>query len=199
MNLLSFALLAALAGGPVMAAAVDSIPPGGVITFDVMRNGKDIGDQVIRFDRTGDTVQVSVETDVKVKVPVIGVSAYVFRQSSQETWQGNKLTALKSKTDNNGKDAAITLGASPLVPASLWNAEIVKATQILNTIDGTTMAVAVQNLGPDTVQTGHGAVPATHYRLTGGLERDLWFDAGHRLVHVALTADDGSRVDYVLR
>lgn len=195
-------LLAALAlsvAGSAFAAAPDSVPADGRLTFDVIRKGKDIGDQVIRFDRKGDAVAVSLETDVKVKVPILGMNAYVFRQSSRETWQGNKLVALQSTTDDNGKNQAIKVGASAILPASLWNADIVKASRLLNTIDGQTMAVSVQSLGAETVKTASGAVPATHYRISGGLERDLWFDGDSRLVHVAFTAEDGSRIDYVLR
>lgn len=192
------ALAVSLAGG-ALAGASDSVPASGRLTFDVIRKGKDIGDQVIRFEQKGEAVAVSLETDVKVKVPILGMNAYVFRQSSRETWQGNRLVALQSATNDNGKDQAIRLGPSAVLPASLWNADIVKASKLVNTIDGKTMAVTVQSLGAETVTTASGAVPATHYRVGGELERDLWFDADSRLVHVAFTAEDGSRIDYTLR
>lgn len=194
--------LAALAislAGSALAGAVDSVPASGRLTFDVMRKGKDIGDMAIRFNRKGDAVAVALETDVKVKVPILGMSAYVFRQSSRETWQGNRLVALQSATNDNGTDQSINLGPSAVLPASLWNADIVKASKLVNTIDGKTMTVSVQAVGAETVTTASGGVPATHYRISGGLERDLWFDADNRLVHVAFTAEDGSQIDYVLR
>jgi Domain of unknown function (DUF6134) len=196
---LAVALLAVAVPVTASASAFDSVPPSGQLTFDVIRNGKDIGDQTISFSRSGDRLTVRLKTDVKVKLPVIGMSVYAFRQDSIETWQGGKLSALKSKTDDNGTQHDISLGATPLVPASLWDAEIVSTGSALNTIDGSTMPISVRRLGHETIAAGGQQVGATHYAIGGGLKRDLWFDGQKRLVHVRFTADDGSTVDYVLR
>jgi hypothetical protein len=48
----------------------------GRLTFDVIRKGKDIGDYSRDLSRQGRRSDVDLRTDVKVKVPVIGVSAY---------------------------------------------------------------------------------------------------------------------------
>ena len=103
-----------------------------------------------------------------------------------------------SKTDDNGKPHSISLGASDLVPASLWDADILRASKVLNTIDGSTDAVRVSNKGVESIATGAGPVQATHYALQGDMNRDLWF-AGAKLVHVRFTAEDGSQIDYALR
>lgn len=200
---LALAVAAALglagAGSAVLAAAADSVPASGRLGFDVIRKGKDIGDYVLTFKRAGNALTVNVSTDVSVKVPVIGVSAYTFQQNSTEKWNGDRLRALASKTNDNGKPHDISVGASSLIPASLWNADIVSSRQVLNTIDGSTDPISVRNLGNDTIATGHGNVQATHYAISGGLNRELWFDGSGRLVHVRFAAEDGSRIDYVLR
>ncbi|MTH36055.1 hypothetical protein GL279_15745 [Paracoccus limosus] len=192
------AALALAAVAPAMASPSASVPAGGKLAFDVIRKGKDIGDYTVSFSGSGNDVTATIATNISVKVPVIGVSAYRFKQASTETWRGGKLAGLTSKTDDNGTAHDITLGASPLVPASLWNADIVHASKVLNTIDGSTDAIKVSNMGPESIATGAGTVKATHYALRGGLNRDLWYD-GAKLVHVRLTADDGSQVDYVLK
>lgn len=193
----AFSALTLLALAPAaMAAPSASVPASGKLAFDVMRKGKDIGDYVVSFSGAGNDVTARIATNISVKVPVIGVSAYRFTQSSTETWRDGKLAGLVSKTDDNGTAHDISLGASTLVPASLWDADIVHASKVLNTIDGSTDAIKVSNLGAESIATGSGTVKATHYALRGGLNRDLWYD-GAKLVHVRLTADDSSQVDYV--
>lgn len=184
--------------GPALAAPADSVPPSGKLAFDVIRKGRDIGDYVVTFHKAGAGMTVDVATNVSVKVPVIGVSAYRFQQASTETWHGGRLAGLTSKTDDNGKPHSISLGASDLVPASLWDADILRASKVLNTIDGSTDAVRVSNKGVESIATGTGPVQATHYALQGDMNRDLWF-AGAKLVHVRFTAEDGSQIDYALR
>lgn len=180
------------------AAPSDSVPASGRLTFDVIRKGKDIGDYTVTFRGKGGDLDVDLRTDVKVKVPVIGVSAYTFRQQSTETWRGGKLAALSSKTDDNGTPHSISVGATPLIPASLWSADLLAARQVLNTINGGTDTISVQKLGTESVATGSGSVKAAHYAVSGGLNRELWYADG-KLVHVRFKADDGSVIDYALR
>ena len=192
------AALAAMIGTGAIAAPKASVPESGKLQFDVIRKGRDIGDYTLKFRGKGDDLTVSVLTDVMVRVPVIGVSAYNFNQTGTETWKNGKLAALETTTDDNGTAHSIRVGATALVPASLWSADIVKSTQILNTIDGSTDRISVRNLGTETVETGHGAVEAQHFAISGDLQRELWF-ADAKLVHVRFQADDGSQIDYVLR
>ena len=180
------------------AAPSDSVPASGRLTFDVIRKGKDIGDYTVTFRGKGGDLDVDLRTDVKVKVPVIGVSAYTFRQQSTETWRGGKLAALSSKTDDNGTPHSISVGATPLIPASLWSADLLAARQVLNTINGGTDTISVRKLGTESVATGSGSVKAAHYAVSGGLNRELWYADG-KLVHVRFKADDGSAIDYALR
>ena len=197
-KLLAALALTLTAFGPAFAAPSASVPRSGKLAFDVIRNGRDIGDYVVTFHGAGNDLTVDIATDVSVKLPVIGVSAYRFRQSSKETWHGGQLAALTSQTDDNGSPHKISVRATSLIPASLWDADILGATQVLNTIDGSTDRISVRNLGTETVNTGAGPVRATHYALTGDLNRELWF-AGSTLVHVRFLAEDGSQIDYVLR
>ena len=192
-------LLTALALAPAaMASPGASVPASGRLAFDVIRKDRDIGDYVVTFRGSGGDVTVDIATDVKVKVPVIGVAAYRFSQTSTETWRGGQLAGLTSRTDDNGTPHDIRVGATSLIPASLWNADMVRSSAVLNTIDGSTDLISVSNLGTENVATGSGTVASTHYALRGGLNRDLWY-AGATLVHVRFAAEDGSQVDYVLR
>lgn len=181
-----------------IAAPADSVPASGRLAFDVIRKGKDVGDYLVTFRGKGPDLNVTINTDVTVKLPVIGVSVYKFRQQSTETWRGGKLAALSSKTDDNGTPHSISVGATPLIPASLWSADLLAARQVLNTINGGTDTISVRKLGTESVATGSGSVKAAHYAVSGGLNRELWYADG-KLVHVRFKADDGSVIDYALR
>ena len=96
----------------------------------------------------------------------------------------------------DGKQSTMDLS---ILPASLWDSAILRQQVLLNTLDGSQMRVASQDLEQETVKVGARDVSARHYRLTGELERDLWFDARNALVHVQFKGTDGSSIVYELK
>jgi len=44
-----------------------------------------------------------------------------------------------------------------------------------------------------------GEIEARRYKITGDLARELWYDAEGRWVRLALTARDGSKIDFLPR
>lgn len=193
--------LAFLFGALLFTGSADAltVPSSGVLVFDVMREGTDIGDHRYVFREDGDALSVQVETDVAVRLPLIGVTVFRFEHDSQELWRGGKLSALQSKTNDDGKAHQLDLADAGAFPASLWNDAILEQTILLNTVDGRSMATSVVDVGPETVLAGDKVLPAHHYRLSGDLERDLWYDATGMLVKVAFTGDDGSHIEYTLK
>ncbi|MEB8385620.1 DUF6134 family protein [Rhodobacteraceae bacterium KMM 6894] len=174
-----------------------SIPSNGKLTFDVIRKGKDIGDHSYSFSGSSGTFTVTVATDVEVKVPLIRTTVYSFKHASVETWKGGKLQQLSSNTNDDGTPHELKTKAKGVLPASLWNDDIVRSGKLMNTVDGKIMNVRVADLGPETVTTKRGAVPAHHYQMSGDLARDLWYDASGNLAQVSFKADDGSTVTYI--
>jgi len=85
-----------------------------------------------------------------------------------------------------------------VVPASLWNMATVSQTHLLNTLDGSDMAIMVKDLGEEAVKVMGKDVMARHYAISGDLQRELWYDAGGRLVKVRFAASDGTDIQYVL-
>lgn len=195
--------LTLLATGLTLVMSVTSnaaaLPEGGQLNFDVIRKGKDIGDHSYAFDGSNGAYSVRVSTDVAVKIPILRANAYRFQHSSVETWEGGKLRTLKAATNDDGTPHELATAGNGLLPASLWNEDTVRAGKLLNTIDGHVMTVEVADLGQEQVPTAKGKITAHHYRLTGDLARDLWYDDAGNLAHVEFTADDGSTVSYVRR
>lgn len=195
MRLLSIAVC--LATALALPAGAMSLPDGGSLRFDVLRKGKDIGDHSYRFSGNGVAFTVTVDTDVAVKVPLIRTKVYSFEHRSVENWKGGKLSKISSATNDNGEPYKLQTKGNGTLPASLWNEDIVRAKKLINTIDGKMMSVRVSDLGTEAVRVGGGTVNARHYRLSGDLARDLWYDDKGNLARVVFKADDGSTVTYV--
>ncbi len=174
-----------------------SIPASGSLKFDVIRKGKDIGDHSYKFSGSVNSYSVKVTTNIVVKVPLIKITAYSFQHNFVETWKNGKLQKLSSTTNDDGTPHKVNAGASSILPASLWNEDIVKSKTLLNTMNGKKMSIRAADLGNEAIKTKRGKVNAEHYRISGELERDLWYDANGNLARVSFKADDGSKVFYV--
>ena len=61
------------------------------------------------------------------------------------------------------------------------------------------MAVQIETVGLEPVEAKGAETQANHVRVTGGLERDLWYTPEGSLVRVRFAAKDGSQIEYVLR
>jgi Domain of unknown function (DUF6134) len=206
----------ALALAPVLGAPSPAVASPGPsrLEFVVVRNGEDVGRHVIDFTRNGNSTSVRISTNVVVKIAFITV--YRFEHQGIETWRGNHLVALRSQTNDDGTahhlnvamqgDHLEVAGDGPqrsvsatILPASLWNQGIVHQSTLLNTLDGTQMRVSVQDKGEDIVPAEGTRIRAHHFTISGGLNRDVWFDANNTLVRVQFAAKDGSTIVYQLR
>lgn len=196
-------------------SAISGIPDSGSLGFTVLRNGNDVGKHTIHFTRGDDGIKVDVQTRVNVKLPLIGVSVYHFEHEGHELWRDGALVALGSVTDDDGAAHELEVrregqrlrvtsngsqheSAGDLIPASLWHPDLVKRSLLLNTLDGREMPVSVTEQPGETVQVRGRTVNARHFVVSGGLERELWYDADGVLVKVAFAAKDDSRIEYVL-
>lgn len=183
------------------------------LDFTVLRNGDPIGHHEITVAQTADSETVAIKTNIVVEVAYIPV--YRFEHTGNEIWQNGHLISLRSKTNDDGDrhslnvsvqadhlevqgDGTTSSADANIIPASLWNHDLVSKKVLLNTLTGKQMNVAVSDLGTDTI-TAHGeTIAAHHYKLTGDLKRELWYDQSNTLVQVKLKAKDDSDILYVL-
>lgn len=207
-------IVGAFAASPWGLADAATVPPGGRLHFTVIRNGETIGHNTLDFSQSADRLEVRVRTAVAVKIAFI--TAYHFNHEATETWQNGRLWSLASRTDDDGVKHELRVQAengalqvdgdrkrseapAAIVPASLWNRDIVASRMLLNTLDGSQMAIQVEDAGMEQVRVAGATVAARHYRLTGDLQRELWYDESGALVQVRLRAKDGSDVLYAIR
>ena len=220
MALRVFIILGLLALAPAVAVAAMlplGIPADGRLDFTVTRDGNAIGTHVFKFRKHGRQTKVEIRT--KIDYRFLSVPVYRFRHESQEIWVGDRLTSLISVTDDNGD--SVKLKVAPLaegngllvqkqdghlevergiVPASLWNASLVRTNRLLGTVGGDLLTTTVAFVGDETISVQGKAIAVKHYRLSGGLERDLWYDrSSNVLVQVRFKAEDGSKVEFLRR
>jgi Family of unknown function (DUF6134) len=206
--------LLGLAISPVAAEPVPSLTPvSDTHFFDILRDGSKIGTETVEIDKTGDTTNVKFTTHISVVVMFI--QAYHFEHSATETWTGGKFVSYKSYTDDNGTkhnvsavanndkleldvDGTHSEAAPDLVPASWWNKDFVNRTDMLDAETGRPVSIKVADLGDEPLVQNGATIQAHHYKVSGDLHRDLWFD-GDTLVRIQLTGSDHSTIVSDLR
>jgi hypothetical protein len=185
----------------------------GTLSFKVFREGDQIGTHTVTARREGGDLVLDIAVDIKVKVAFI--TAYRYEQTRREVWRDGRLIAFESDTNDDGKkaktsgklegDMLVVTGPGgtqkvrpDIIPNSWWNPELAKQSELLSTFDSTVLKVKIEDAGEESVDTAAGPVKARRYVLTGEAEREVWYDAEGRWVHMR-TGRGGTPVDWVLQ
>jgi hypothetical protein len=75
------------------------------VTFSIYREGQNIGQHSLSFERQGSAQIVTVNVDISIQK--LGVVAYRFKHQAREVWKDGQLENLKTSTDDNGKLYAV--------------------------------------------------------------------------------------------
>jgi Domain of unknown function (DUF6134) len=204
-------LALALLALPLCPAAAD-IPPAATKThqsYDIIRQGDTIGTNTVDVERRGDTTLVKISTKILVKVMFI--EAYRFDHDATETWKTGQLVAFNSQTNDNGTKHNVTVTSgtdkldlnvdgkhsdAPLTlrPASLWNKAFDAQKELFDPANGKRLAIQTKDLGDENITVNGAARQARHYKISGELDRDVWFD-GDTLLRMKLVGSDHSIID----
>ena len=213
MRKLLWAAMLAVAGLPAAPAAIAADLKDGATSFKVIREGDQIGTHTITARHEGGDLVLDIAVDIKVKVAFI--TAYRYEQTRREVWRDGRLIAFESDTNDDGKkaktsgklegDMLVVTGPGgtqkvrpDIIPNSWWNPELAKQSELLSTLDGKVLKVKIEDAGEESVDTAAGPVKAHRYVLTGEVEREVWYDADGRWVHMR-TGRGGTPVDWVLQ
>ena len=187
---------------------------GEEIRFDVLREGDKVGAHVVRFSRDGNALLVHASFDIAMKF--LGFTVYRYSYVSRSLWRGGRVIELEARVDDDGAEHWVRAGADgqalevsgpdgafvapvDVLPTDHWNATVLGRDLVLNTLTGNLNRVQIVNLGAAVVETSGGGRRARHFRYTGELEVDVWYDAEGRWVKLRFKAEDGSTIDYVCR
>jgi len=195
--------------GAAPARACELFPKEDGWRFLVLRHGNVIGEHSFRFSRrNGDFV---VEVAIDIAVDLLGITLFRFVHRSEEVWRDGWLHSLVSATDDDGtlwrlqserragalrgsvNDVAFDVSGF-VIPASLWHRDTPHTQVLFGTIDGRTKVVNSEALGEEPVTVAGSAAPARHFRITGELQRDVWYDDACGIARVAFPARDGSLI-----
>ncbi len=211
----AFALSAVVfAAGPAAAAgAPDPLPLyGHEMVFSVWRKGDEIGQHRVLFANADGALVVRSILDLAVKI--LGITVYRYDYRSEETWRGGKLVGLASTVDDNGTSTKINAAeahgeldvtrpagnvqiAGAILPSTHWDAQIIHADRVLNTLDGKLDHIALVPQGVESVMTGDGQRQAMHYLWTGDIKAESWYDAAGHWLKLRFPGKDGTPIEYV--
>lgn len=203
---------AGLAGLLVLTApALAAVPGNGRIEFDVLRDGgTPMGSHSLRFEERGDELHVFIEIDLEVKLAFVTLFSYSHR--NHEVWKDGRLIAIDTETDDDG-DSYFLRGAADaegfrvetrdgvkilpadVLPTSYWKRETVERQHLLDTQRGTLVEVATRPVREETISIDGTRIEATHYRMSGDLDLDLWYAPNGEWVKIAFAAR-GTEVVY---
>lgn len=219
-----FLLLAAtLASGT--AAARDCAPDavarfvsehyGDSIEFDVLRNGKTVGEHITRFSSTG--AGLEVESNMNLGVSVLFIPVYRFEYVSRSQWCDGRLQELTATVNDGGETTRVTARAADggvvvgrgnaavvapgdIVPTDHWLARAVEQDTLLNTITGRLNHVAVGSCAtPSPLVAARAPVGARCFEYSGDLSARVWYDSAGRWVGLEFAGRDGSSIVYACR
>jgi hypothetical protein len=205
-------LTVALAAAAAPAAAATDLADG-TYAFTVFRDGDPIGTHTLTARHEGGDLVLDIAVDIKVKVAFI--TAYRYEQTRREVWRDGRLVAFESDTNDDGKKAKTSgklegdmLSVTgpdgsqkvrpDIISNSWWNAELAKQSELLNTFDSKILKVKIEDAGEESVETAAGPVKAHRYAIAGDIDREVWYDADGRWVHMR-TGRGGTPVDWVLQ
>lgn len=214
--LFPFAVAAQSANSDAMKMAESPAASAGVAAptteervFDITRDGNKIGMQVVDITRDGGETTVKFKTHIEVEIMFVVV--HRFDHIATEIWKDGKFVSYKAYTKENsdvnkltaaakGDKIALTVNGEEkdvdgnLVFASFWKPDFVGQKTLLHPDTGRELSVEVADLGDDTITLKDGSsVKAHHYKISGDLERDLWFD-GDKLLRIKLFGSDHSLI-----
>lgn len=203
------------AAAPSAARATDPFTLYGPrIEFAVRRNGAPVGSHVVRFDTGSQGVKVTSVFDLKIDF--LFFTAYHYRYESDSVWNHDKLIRLRAVTNDDGAKTTVeaawrdekfviegpqgeaSLGHG-LYPTDHWNPGVLATSRVLNTITGRVNDVRIVPQGTDHIVAEGRIIAATHYRYTGDLQNDVWYDERGHWVKLRFKAKDGSTIDYECR
>lgn len=183
---------AALAAALLAPAAAGAITPGRT-SFQILMNGTPVGTHSVMVSGGGESASVRVAIDMSGRV---GPIRFSYSHRCEESWRGGTLQSLSCTDRENRQENSVTArlagrvlavtgtgftGEAPAgtLPSSWWNAGIVRqASRVLDTRDGKLIRLAATRVGEETV----AGAPATRWRLRGGVDKEIWYDAAGRWV-----------------
>ena len=193
-----FKLTSALVASVLLAAIMteDASATPGRTDFEITMNGRAIGNHIITVTEAAGITTARISIDMAGRVGPIG---FTYSHRCEEQWRGAQLLKLDC-TDRENRSTKTLKGAlvgpnfvvngsgfkgnapASILPTSWWRLSTVRQTRIMNSRDGKLTNISASRVGLQPVDTAAGPVQATHYRIRGPANTELYYDASGRWV-----------------
>lgn len=164
--------------------------------FEITMNGRPIGNHIVTVTEAAGITTARISIDMAGRVGPIG---FTYSHRCEEQWRGTQLLKLdctdrenrSTKTLNGALEGASFIvngsgfkGNAPatILPTSWWRFATTRQSRIMNSRDGKLTAISSSRVGPATIVTAGGPVQATHFRIRGPANTELYYDAAGRWV-----------------
>lgn len=167
--------------------------------YAIFRNGKRIGTHSVKFEKLEDSLSVTVESDIKVTI--LKIPVFRFNYKATELWKGNELKSVAAITREDGQSNTVTYEASEsgkkmAYASNHWHAGVLSTQSVFNTITGNISQVSLARIGVDVLNIQSSKVPTTHYRYSGDIEADVWYDDEGLWAKLQFKGEDASVISY---
>lgn len=161
--------------------------------FDVSADGIPIGTYAFVLNENGASRRLVA--DASYRVHLLVVDAFRYEHHDDETWQGDCLVRLATRTVEQGRTTTVTgsadgdafvldgpRGRESLPACSMtfawWNPRILQQKALINAQTGALTPVTVTPLGRDRIEVRGTTVDATRYRMeTERTVTDVWYSS----------------------
>jgi hypothetical protein len=199
----------------VLAPAAALASTGQEWQFRVLLDEREVGSPRFRVSDGGG--ERRVESDARFTVKFLFIDAYTYVHQARERWQGDCLTAIESRTDDNGQQLAVrgTRTASHFevaagkvqadLPACVmsfayWNPAMLRQARLLNAQTGEFVAVRVEALGEEALTVRGQPLAARRYALHAPEFRiDVWYAADGDWVQLESRTEGGRLLRYLIQ
>jgi hypothetical protein len=182
----------------------------GAYVFEVTRDGKPIGTQTVTLKQDGDTLTVTTESAIAVKM--LGIVVYRMHQVLTDIYQGDRLIAVAAETkDPDGLRAGKITRAGDRwtgkigkqsrdfecrceISSTMFHMAVLKGTAMIEASPLQLRSVSIDDKGIETLDLPEGRVQARRFAVKGDIEREVWYDSAGNLVSARQLGSDGSLI-----
>lgn len=169
------------------------------LDYDIRKEGEPIGREQVRINRQDGATVIDVQTRTRAKVLFL---EFHYDHSRREEWRDGALLHMVADTDDDGTKSHLDASRSAAgwafsvngqqsqragdsLPLTLWGRAVLDRADLFSVIDAKPYRVQVAALGAEAVTIGGRTVNAEHFRISGDVERDLWYGTDGYLLRAA--------------
>jgi len=208
--------LGVLGLAPTLATAADAE----VRDFVIWVDGKRAGEYHMTIQRQDDgTATMTGQGDVRLSF-LGGLKTYTYSYRGSETWKDGRLVSFTSTSNDDGKQLTVSAtaegnglrvkgsGGERLSRGDVWLTTYWRlpaanhrngAVPLLDADTGRDINAVLQYVGVSPLNVAGAVQNFGHYRLTGGVQVELWYDGSERLVRQEWVEDGHKTVLELLR